>query len=1033
MLVPMFAIVRSKMRLAAKSALWTGPFPGFRNGVWAGILLGLGIAMVAAAQPGPEDPRELDESFPRVSVVVTNWIDQVTGDVRRVFRFQRSGDEAPPLTVRYLVSSDGTNGVDFERLSGKVRFDPGAWTADVVVKPRSNGVPASLHSVSLQVLPEAHPFSLTVLPDTQYYVFPKHGGAVEMFRKQLEWIVQQKDTRQMEYVLHLGDITELNTPAEWMRARGLFALLDGVVPYALAFGNHDGLYDQGNRTEPGNLVFKTADFAAWPTYGGVFESNRMENMYHLFTAGGIDWLLLSLEYGPRDVVLDWANAVVPNHPDRKVIVITHAHVYWNNTYQGSATNHVGIPSLHHKRQNDPAAVWDKFLRRHANIAMVLNGHASAPGHTAGQIIGSGDHGNRVYQFLSDYQFDGNGGGGFLRVLNFKPQTDGFEISTYSPFFDRYLTNGSQSFAFSNTGIFAGSRTNYLPTPSPGNSATLSVVDPDTELADPVTVGAAVYGEPPKVFVRFDRPADRNWVTDVTRYRFGSGRVVADVRRRPGSFEVELQTEPALTLQEVDSLTVLGEASSPTITLTNTGALLVADFLVANLTDWKSEQAALITVPPVWRIADQRLYEFTGGFSPGFSANDNRRGPMLVWNGAEARDWTDYSVAATFLPGQPMGMGLVFRYRDTNNFYKVEVDLTRRFHKLTRRQNGVETLLAQAGSFNWETNNLDFVTPKRLRVELVGEAIEAFYDGNPMFGGPIADPALGSGSVGIYGWANRGLSVDDLVVAPPGSVAPSVRFLSPPPELTNLPDNALNVSLAVEPGPAPVTLVQLYDGSQLLASLSSPPFAWNWTNITAGAHLLSAAVTDAAGNRVLTSVRQLWSPVLMPQPVFVRQPRNASETEGHRVTFYGRAVPRGLAYQWYFNGEALANETNKWLVLPALTPEQAGTYHLRATNELKSASSLPATLTVFPDAPPGLQEESSADTRLELWDLDPDGWVVGWIAGEPKGRWRVEETVDLALWEFVGAVTNRTGTSWFVLPTGTTNQLMLLRGRLDPGE
>ena len=74
-----------------------------------------------------------------------------------------------------------------------------------------------------------------------------------------------------------------------------------------------------------------------------------------------------------------------------------------------------------------------------------------------------------------------------------------------------------------------------------------------------------------------------------------------------------------------------------------------------------------------------------------------------------------------------------------------------------------------------------------------------------------------------------------------------------------------------------------------------------------------------------------------------------------------------------------------------------------------------------------------NARLELWDLDPDGWVVGWITGEPRGGWRVEEMLDSAPWVQIGAVTNRTGTAWFVLPAMNTNQVILLRGRLDAGE
>jgi hypothetical protein len=46
----------------------------------------------------------------------------------------------------------------------------------------------------------------------------------------------------------------------------------------------------------------------------VFESNRMHNGYHPSTWGGADELLLSLEFGRRDEVLDWAKQVETNQP-----------------------------------------------------------------------------------------------------------------------------------------------------------------------------------------------------------------------------------------------------------------------------------------------------------------------------------------------------------------------------------------------------------------------------------------------------------------------------------------------------------------------------------------------------------------------------------------------------------------------------------------------------------------------------------------------------------------------------------------------
>ena len=67
----------------------------------------------------------------------------------------------------------------------------------------------------------------------------------------------------------------------------------------------------------------------------------MDNCYHFFSAGGVDWLVFSLEFGPRNEVLAWANQVATNYPNRRVIVLTHTHIYSDNTLHGSSPINCG--------------------------------------------------------------------------------------------------------------------------------------------------------------------------------------------------------------------------------------------------------------------------------------------------------------------------------------------------------------------------------------------------------------------------------------------------------------------------------------------------------------------------------------------------------------------------------------------------------------------------------------------------------------------------------------------------------------------
>jgi hypothetical protein len=75
-------------------------------------------------------------------------------------------------------------------------------------------------------------------------------------------------------------------------------------------------------------------------------------------------------------------------------------------------------------------MWEKFVRRHDNIFMMVSGHVKGDG--AGRLISRGDAGNPVYQMLSNYQMLENGGNGWLRILRFSPQEEKIYITTYSP-------------------------------------------------------------------------------------------------------------------------------------------------------------------------------------------------------------------------------------------------------------------------------------------------------------------------------------------------------------------------------------------------------------------------------------------------------------------------------------------------------------------------------------------------------------------------------------------------------------------------
>ena len=289
--------------------------------------------------------------------------------------------------------------------------------------------------------------TVAVLPDTEVYSQKRP----EFFAAQTRWIAEHRDARRIVYALSLGDMVHDDVPAQWEVARRCYALLDGKVPYALVLGNHD--YSGDRRTTRVNEFFPVAGFTNWPSFGAVFETNRIENSYHLCRIGGRDWIVLALEFGPRDEVVAWANQVLDAHPDRLAALVTHAYLFRGNVrFDHTAGKQRASP---HDWGNDGEQLWQKLVRKHANMMLVLSGHVASGGPS--YLASEGDHGNTVHQLMADFESLRGGGSGYLRLLEVRPDGATVQVRTYSPVLDRHLTDPGNQFTFTLRTAKDGSR------------------------------------------------------------------------------------------------------------------------------------------------------------------------------------------------------------------------------------------------------------------------------------------------------------------------------------------------------------------------------------------------------------------------------------------------------------------------------------------------------------------------------------------------------------------------------------------------
>lgn len=330
----------------------------------------------------------------------------------------------PPIVIQAASPSDGAT---------EVGLDP-ALTASLPETP-----PESL-SVSfygrLAGPPPGPDFTLIALPDTQCYVASLGGGQPSTFTAQTDWIVSNQVARSIAFVTHLGDIVEHGDGGnsnEWFHATNAMYRLENPettlaahgIPYGVALGNHDfSTATNGERQASFYHQFFGPDhFAGRDYYGGTFGTN---NHYELFSASGLDFIALHLEYQTTadTNVLAWANSLLQAHPERRAIVTSH---YLLETGNPASFGGQG------------RAVYEA-LKGNPNFFLMLCGHVPGEGRRQDTF-----NNNTVHTLMSDYQGRTNGGSGWLRILEFSPSNNVIRVKTYSPAYDQYDTNASAQF------------------------------------------------------------------------------------------------------------------------------------------------------------------------------------------------------------------------------------------------------------------------------------------------------------------------------------------------------------------------------------------------------------------------------------------------------------------------------------------------------------------------------------------------------------------------------------------------------------
>lgn len=296
-------------------------------------------------------------------------------------------------------------------------------------------------------------FSMIIYPDPQGYM--KYIENQPIFELMTQWTASNIDRLNIKTVLCTGDLVDFqgmlvpnagksnqNSIQQWESSSKAFSRLDGKIPYINCLGNHDYGYKAAeNRHTYFNTYFPVTRNSKWEeclieTAHNAEGLNTLENAAYEFSDE--NWgkiLVIALEFTPRTEILEWAKKLCDNqkYSGHKVIILTHSYmstaakVYDTDNYLVSPANY-------------GKDIWEKLLYPCTNIDMLICGHAATIGDYQKNVSFRTDKnaaGKNVYQMMFNAQtigggWEGNGGDGWLRILEFMPDGKTIKVRTFSP-------------------------------------------------------------------------------------------------------------------------------------------------------------------------------------------------------------------------------------------------------------------------------------------------------------------------------------------------------------------------------------------------------------------------------------------------------------------------------------------------------------------------------------------------------------------------------------------------------------------------
>lgn len=286
---------------------------------------------------------------------------------------------------------------------------------------------------------------IIVLGDIQEYT--NEEAYYPYFQATMEWIWNKiKEGKNIKCVLQTGDITWTNQHYQYNIFYKYTYPVALEIPYISCPGNHDYSYSNGYIKNRYSTLF--SQYTSFDNVNQLvvdrYEEGRMENIIVKNEINGERIDIVSLEYGARTEVIEWAKQHIRNNPGIRYIILTHEFLTSKGKIIQDQESYAYIDLARgESTYSGPVYIWNNLIKDNNNIVCVLCGHHGFSAH----LFTKNSFGREVPQILFNLQYQDNGGDGWVQLWEFPKDSDFANVNTYNTITQEYHPDSNHSFKF----------------------------------------------------------------------------------------------------------------------------------------------------------------------------------------------------------------------------------------------------------------------------------------------------------------------------------------------------------------------------------------------------------------------------------------------------------------------------------------------------------------------------------------------------------------------------------------------------------